>query len=189
MSHAISASSPDPEIGLAGKHALQDGARDLVDDADANLREAGVEGADRLGQEIVGGARDTGESNLARAPLGDLADAEKGSIELVDEPTHARQELSPELRQLDPAGRPLEERDAKSRLELLDAAAQRRLREVEEEARLAEAAELRHRNKAADVTDVLVHAYYAVIDLKNAFNKSIVRRQAFPLIVNPRQAS
>jgi hypothetical protein len=70
-----------------------------------------------------------------------------------------------------PTGGPLQQRRADHALELLDAAAEGRLRQVEALGRLAEAAGLHHGQKTAKIQNLEIDAHHASIATIFAFQK------------------
>jgi hypothetical protein len=143
-----------------------------IEDADPDPRVLRVEVLDHPRQEIIGRGRHRRDRHLARGPVRELADAEHGGIQLVQEPLRLEEEVPADGAQAELPRVALEQLRAERRFELLDAAGQRRLRQVQRVRRGVETALLDHGDEAAQAVHVVHHA-------RHAFHASFVQIIAF----------
>ena len=89
----LAAKHVDTEIRLTTQHRFQALVGTEIENADADLRVLTVELADHRGQEIESCGRNTSQRHLTRLTLGQLANAQNRTFEIVQQATGLGQEI------------------------------------------------------------------------------------------------
>ena len=136
-----------------------------VKDLDADLREALAVPHQHLRQVVVHGRRHAGHRDLAHPRRGDAFDAQQRRIELVEQALHLAQEIAADGSEADAPRRAVEQLHAERGLQLVDAPAERGLRDRHRIGGLAEVAQFGHRAEGLQVVEVEVDAPWLSIPL------------------------
>jgi len=155
----LAADEVEPEIGLPAGHGLQHLVGIGIQDPDPDLRVDLVVAADHLRQEVVHRRRHAGDAHLAHARGRHAPDAQQRRVQVVEQVVHLAREVAAHGGERHAARRAVQQPHAQGVLQLLDAAAERRLRQVDRLGRLAEILQLRHRAEGQQVVEVEVEGH------------------------------
>src|SRR5262245_15927873 len=148
----------EPELRLPMRAAREDLSGALTDDADADVRVAGLMPEERRWEEILHGGRDADHRDLAHPRRRQLANPQEEALEIVDERSRLVREVAPGGGQGDAPGGSPEQPHTECALELADAAAQRRLGQVERLGGQVKAPQLGHGDEGSKLGQVEIHA-------------------------------
>ena len=132
---------------------------------------------DHLGQVVIDRRRHAGHRDLAHARGRDAANAKQGVVELVEQFAHLALEVAADGGQRHAPRGALEQPHAEGLFELVDAAAERRLRQVDRLGRLAEVAELGYRAEGEQVVQVEVDGHRRSSSLMHSVDQLISKMQ------------
>ena len=166
----LAAHEADAEIGFAADYRAEHFVGARVEQLDPDSRIAAVIGGNDARQEIVGNRRHACDGHMTQAARGDVADAEQRDIEVVQKLFCAWGEHASYGGERHAARGSLEKPHAERRFELLDAPAERRLRNVDCLRCFAEAAQLHDGSKRLQIVQVEVDAH----DPSSAFYAAIL---------------
>jgi hypothetical protein len=155
----LAAHEAHAEIGFAADYRAEHFVGARVEELDPDSRIATVIGGNDARQEIVGNRRHACDRHMTQAARGDVADAEQRDIKIVEQLFRARGENASYGRERNASGCSLEQPHAERRFELLDAAAQCRLRDVDRLRGFAEATQLDDSSKRLQIVQVEVDAH------------------------------
>src|SRR3569832_2782112 len=174
----------DAEVDFSTRDRFQSFIGTDVQNANANAWIRFGKPADRARQEIEHRCRHRSHRDQARTSRANDMNGEHRGLELVDETTHLRQEVAAGHGEIDVAGRALEQGRTEAFLQLLNAAAERWLRQVQRLGGPHEASRLGDGDERLEVEQFCVHGPNSIISIFEI----IPRIFAFYKIVRPEDA-
>ena len=165
----MGAADVDAELRLAAEHRVGDAGGGVIEDLDAVLRVAGRVLLDDAREVLDADGRHARDHDVAALRLPRRADLGERAREVGEQAARLRQEVASEARERDRARRTLYELHVEQRLEVLQPARERGLRDVQRVGGALEPAFGGDGDEGLEAEDVELHAKNALILSINSF--------------------